>query len=63
MAQKVTETMISQRGGKIVNIASLAGKVGGILVGAHYSASKARIIGLTKSLAKRMALYGVKSLV
>ncbi|MFQ6065925.1 MAG: SDR family NAD(P)-dependent oxidoreductase [bacterium] len=57
--QAVMRAMISQRGGKIVNIASLAGKVGGILVGAHYSAAKAGIICLTKSLAKRMALYEV----
>ncbi len=58
-SQAVMRAMISQRWGKIVNIASLAGKVGGILVGAHYSASKAGIICLTKSLAKRMAPYGV----
>lgn len=58
-SQAVMRAMISQRGGKIVNIASLAGKVGGILVGAHYSAAKAGIICLTKSLAKRMAPYGV----
>lgn len=58
-SQAVMQAMISQRRGRIVNIASLAGKVGGILVGAHYSASKAGVICLTKSLAKRMAPYGV----
>jgi len=58
-SQAVMQAMISQKWGKIVNIASLAGKVGGILVGAHYSASKAGIICLTKSFAKRMAPYGV----
>jgi NAD(P)-dependent dehydrogenase (short-subunit alcohol dehydrogenase family) len=46
--------------GWIVNISSAAGKSGGHTVGAHYSASKAGIICLTKSLAREMAPYGVR---
>ncbi len=45
--------------GSILNMASLAGKVGGIAVGAHYSASKAGVICLTKSFAKVLAPHGV----
>ncbi len=48
-----------QRQGKIVNMSSIAGKVGGIAVGANYSASKAGVICFTKSLAKELAPYGV----
>jgi len=58
-SQAVMKAMMSQREGKIVNISSLAGKVGGIVVGANYSASKAGVISLTKSFAKKMAPYGV----
>lgn len=58
-SQTVFKIMKSQRSGKIINIASLAGKVGGINVGAHYSASKAGIICLTKSFAKEGASYGI----
>ncbi len=58
-SQATMQTMMSQKGGRIVNIASLAGKVGGLVAGAHYSASKAGVICLTKSLAQRMAPYGV----
>ena len=42
-----------------MNIASLAGKVGGIYAGAHYAASKAGVICLTKSLAKQLAQYNI----
>ena len=45
--------------GRIINISSLAGRIGGIAVGAHYSASKAGLLGLTKSLAKNLARYGI----
>lgn len=45
--------------GRIINMASGAGKVGGVQVGAHYSASKAGVICLTKSLALEGARYGV----
>ena len=45
--------------GRVINIASAAGQMGGILVGAHYAASKAGLIGLTKTLAKVLASDGV----
>jgi 3-oxoacyl-[acyl-carrier protein] reductase len=44
--------------GRIVNIASIAGKEGNPNAG-HYSASKAGVIGLTKSLAKEVATQGI----
>jgi len=58
-SQAALRPMMNQKSGKIVNIASIAGKVGGILTGAHYSASKAGVICLTKSLARRLASYGI----
>lgn len=44
--------------GRIVNIASIAGKEGNPNASA-YSASKAAVIGLTKSLGKELANYGI----
>jgi len=58
-SQAVMKLMKRQRSGKIVNIASLAGKVGGMVAGADYAASKAGVICLTKSLAKQLAPYGI----
>jgi len=51
--------MKRQRSGKIVNMASFAGKIGGLTVGANYAASKAGIICFTKSLARELAPYNV----
>jgi 3-oxoacyl-[acyl-carrier protein] reductase len=45
--------------GRIVNIASVAGQMGGVTVGAHYASSKAGLIGLSKSLAQMLAPDGV----
>ena len=45
--------------GRIVNIVSVAGQMGGVAVGAHYAASKAGVIGLSKSLARMLAADGV----
>jgi 3-oxoacyl-[acyl-carrier protein] reductase len=45
--------------GRIVNVASVAGQMGGVTVGAHYAASKAGLVGLTKSLAQLLAADGV----
>lgn len=45
--------------GRVINIASLAGQMGGIAVGVHYAASKAGLLGLTKSFARHLAPYHV----
>jgi NAD(P)-dependent dehydrogenase (short-subunit alcohol dehydrogenase family) len=50
--------MLDRGDGRIINIASQLGQVGGKSVG-HYAASKAGIIGLTKSLAREVAPRGV----
>lgn len=49
----------AQKAGKIVNVASLAGEVGGIATAADYVASKAAVIGVTKSLARYLGPYQV----
>jgi 2-dehydro-3-deoxy-L-rhamnonate dehydrogenase (NAD+) len=54
----VVPYMIAQKFGRIVNIASVAGKEGNPNA-SHYSASKAGVIGLTKSLGKELAQSGV----
>ncbi len=58
-SQAVLPAMAARGRGKIVNIASMAGEVGGIRAGAHYAASKAGVICLTKSLAKAAGPAGV----
>lgn len=45
-------------GGRIINLSSLAGQRGGVVAGAHYSASKAGIIVLTKCFAQELAGSG-----
>jgi 3-oxoacyl-[acyl-carrier protein] reductase len=50
----IVPTMLAQNYGRIVNIASIAGKEGNPNA-AHYSASKAGLIALTKSLGKELA--------
>lgn len=51
--------MLAQRTGAIVNVASQLGQIGGVEL-AHYSAAKAAIIGLTKSLAREVSKQGVR---
>lgn len=55
----VVPVMLAQDYGRIVNIASVAGKEGNPNASA-YSASKAAVIGLTKSLGKELARTGVR---
>jgi 3-oxoacyl-[acyl-carrier protein] reductase len=54
----VVPHMLQRRYGRIVNIASIAGKEGNPNA-AHYSAAKAGVIGLTKSLGKELAKEGI----
>src|SRR5208282_594036 len=55
----VGKQMIKQgTGGKIVNTASMAGKIG-VSVLAHYSASKFAVVGLTQALADEFAKYKI----
>lgn len=54
----VVDGMVKRGWGRIVNIASVAGKEGNPNASA-YSASKAAVIGLTKSLGKELATTGV----
>jgi NAD(P)-dependent dehydrogenase (short-subunit alcohol dehydrogenase family) len=54
----IVPTMIAQNYGRIVNIASIAGKEGNPNA-SHYSASKAGLIALTKSLGKELAGYEI----
>ncbi|MGI6113024.1 MAG: SDR family NAD(P)-dependent oxidoreductase [Mahellales bacterium] len=51
--------MKSRRYGKIINMGSLAGQSGGIMVGADYSASKGGIIAFTKTVAREAAPYNI----
>jgi NAD(P)-dependent dehydrogenase (short-subunit alcohol dehydrogenase family) len=54
----VVPHMLARGYGRIVNVASIAGKEGNPTA-AHYSASKAGLIGFTKSLAKELAAKGI----
>jgi 2-dehydro-3-deoxy-L-rhamnonate dehydrogenase (NAD+) len=54
----IVPLMIKQNYGRIVNIASVAGKEGNPNA-SHYSASKAGLIGLTKSLGKELATKNI----
>ena len=54
MAKAASKAMIKQRFGRIINISSVVGQMGNAGQ-ANYSASKAGLIGLTKSLAREFA--------
>lgn len=58
LAQAAAEPMRAQRSGKIINMASVAGRRGEALVTA-YCASKATVISITQSVALALAPYGV----
>jgi 3-oxoacyl-[acyl-carrier protein] reductase len=55
----VVETMKKQGYGKIVNVSSIAGKMGDITSAPGYGPSKAGVDALTKTLARQLAPYGI----
>jgi len=60
-AQKVGKVMMDQKYGRIVNMASTAGKLGSSgPAGINYMASKAAVMSLTKSLATELINYNIR---
>ncbi|MCY7432047.1 3-oxoacyl-ACP reductase FabG [Bacillus safensis] len=58
--QAVLETMKKQRYGRIINLSSVSAKRGGgVFGGAHYSASKAAVLGFSKNLAREVGKDGI----
>jgi 3-oxoacyl-[acyl-carrier protein] reductase len=58
-SKAIVETMKQQRYGKIVNVSSIAGKMGDITSAPGYGPSKAGVDALTKTLARQLAPYGI----
>ena len=58
MTQHAIKRMMKQRSGKIINMASVVGLTGNIGQ-ANYAASKAGVVGLTKSVAREVATRGI----
>ena len=58
-SQQAAKQMMKQKSGVIVNIASIVGVMGNFGQ-ANYSASKAGVIGLTKTLAREVASRGIR---
>ncbi len=58
-AQAVQPSMVERGGGRICNVASMAGRATSTLGGAHYTAAKAGVLGLTRHLAREWAPDGI----
>lgn len=55
----VVPGMKGQRWGRIVNVSSVAGRTRSLFGGAHYTASKAGVIGFSRQCASELAPYGI----
>jgi 3-oxoacyl-[acyl-carrier protein] reductase len=51
--------MSAQQFGRIINVSSTAGRSVSTLAGAHYTASKAGLIGLTRHAARELGPFGI----
>ncbi len=60
-ARRALPAMVDARSGSIVAVGSSAGKTGGGVAAAAYSASKAGLMTLSKSIAKEYARHGIRS--
>jgi len=59
LTKAVLPAMKEQGYGRIVNISSSAGRMVSTLGGAHYTASKAGLLGLTRAAAKELGQFGI----
>ncbi|WJR77293.1 3-oxoacyl-ACP reductase family protein [Bradyrhizobium sp. NP1] len=59
-ARDAALSMRRNGGGAIINMSSIAGQHGGIAGSPAYASSKAAVIGLTRSLARRFAPHGIR---
>ncbi|RPJ37214.1 MAG: SDR family oxidoreductase [Deltaproteobacteria bacterium] len=58
-SRAVAPHMKKQKSGRIINLASIAGRNGGNMVGPQYSSAKAGVMGLTVHLARYLGPYGI----
>ena len=59
LTQAAVPVMRAQHFGRIINISSSAGRTVSTLGGAHYTASKAGLLGLTRASAKELGVFGI----
>ncbi len=59
LIQAVLPAMRTQNYGRIINVSSSAGRTVSTLGGAHYTASKAGLLGLTRAAAKELGQFGI----
>jgi 3-oxoacyl-[acyl-carrier protein] reductase len=59
VCKAVVPHMKSLGSGRIINITSVAGKISGLMVGLHYTASKGGLLAFTKGLARELAPFGI----
>jgi NAD(P)-dependent dehydrogenase (short-subunit alcohol dehydrogenase family) len=59
LTKAVLPAMQAQRYGRIVNVSSSAGRMVSTLGGAHYTASKTGLLGLTRAAARELGAFGI----
>ncbi len=59
LTKAVLPAMKAQHYGRIINVSSSAGRTVSTLGGAHYTASKAGLLGLTRAAAKELGKFGI----
>lgn len=59
LTKAVLPAMRAQKYGRIINISSSAGRMVSTLGGAHYTASKTGLLGLTRAAAKELGKFGI----
>ncbi len=59
LTQAALPTMKRQQYGRVVNLSSTAGRMVSTLGGAHYTASKTGLLGLTRAAAKELGRFGI----